>query len=183
MSGSPLFDTFARAPIAFVRGEGVWAETSDGRRVLDFGGGVAVNALGHAHPALVSALTEQAGKIWHVSNLYRVPEQEALGEKLVAESFADKVFFCNSGAEAIEGALKTGAALITTSAATRSEGARHHFCSGAFHGRTLTTLSATGQPEVPGRLRSCRLKASTTYPLGNMNELRHDAIRAGNGGR
>jgi acetylornithine/N-succinyldiaminopimelate aminotransferase len=145
MPGSPLYDTFARAPIAFARGEGVWMETTDGRRVLDFSSGIAVNALGHAHPALVKALTEQAGKIWHVSNLYRVPEQEALAQKLVDETFADKVFLCNSGAEAVECAIKTAR--------------RYHFVngepertaiitfSGAFHGRTLATLAATGNPK------------------------------------
>jgi acetylornithine/N-succinyldiaminopimelate aminotransferase len=78
MSNSPIYDTYARAPLAFVRGEGAWVETTDGRRMLDFSGGVAVNSLGHAHPALVKALTEQAGRLWHVSNLYRIPEQEAL---------------------------------------------------------------------------------------------------------
>jgi acetylornithine/N-succinyldiaminopimelate aminotransferase len=143
---SPLYDTFARAPIAFARGEGAWVETTDGRRLLDFAGGVAVNSLGHAHPALVKALTDQAAKIWHVSNLYRIPEQEAFAEKLTRESgFADKAFFSNSGAEAVECAIKTAR--------------RYHFVgghperyeiitfAGAFHGRTLATLAATGNPK------------------------------------
>ena len=112
MDRSPLYDTFARAPIAFARGEGSWVETTDGRKLLDFSGGVAVNALGHAHPALVKALTEQAGRLWHVSNLYRIPEQEALADKLTALSFADKVFFGNSGVEAIECAIKTAKLMI-----------------------------------------------------------------------
>jgi len=165
---SPLFDTFARAPIAFARGEGVWVETTDGRRLLDFSGGVAVNALGHAHPALVKALTEQAGKVWHVSNLYRIPEQEALAAKLVAESFADKAFFCNSGAEAVECAIKTAR--------------RYHFVNGqperstiitfagAFHGRTIATLAATGNPKyqegfgpVPGGFKQ--------LPLGDIKAV------------
>ncbi len=145
MDRSPLYDTFARAPIAFVRGEGAWVETTDGRKLLDFGGGIAVNALGHAHPALVKALTEQAGRLWHVSNLYRIPEQEALAEKLTALSFADKVFFGNSGAEAVECAIKTAR--------------RYHFVgghperfeivtfAGAFHGRTLATLAAAANPK------------------------------------
>ena len=145
MDRSPLYNTFARAPIAFARGEGAWVETTDGRRLLDFGGGIAVNALGHAHPALVKALTEQAGRLWHVSNLYRVPEQEALAEKLTALSFADKVFFGNSGAEAVECAIKTAR--------------RYHFVAGhperneivtfagAFHGRTLATLAAAANPK------------------------------------
>ncbi len=142
---SPLYDTFARAPVAFERGEGVWIETTDGRRMLDFGGGVAVNALGHAHPKLVAALAEQAQKLWHTSNLYRIPGQEKFGEMLCAATFADKVFFGNSGAEAVECAIKTAR--------------RYHFVSGhperfriitfagAFHGRTLATLAATGNPK------------------------------------
>ncbi len=145
MAQSPLYDTFARAPLAIARGEGAWVETTDGRRLLDFSGGVAVNALGHAHPALIKALTEQAAKVWHVSNLFRAPEQEALAAKLCALSFADKVFFGNSGAEASECAIKTAR--------------RYHFVSGhperfrivtfagAFHGRTIATLAATGNPK------------------------------------
>ncbi|CAN5166255.1 aspartate aminotransferase family protein [soil metagenome] len=142
---SPLFDTFARAPIAFARGEGTWIETTDGRRLLDFSGGVAVNALGHAHPALVAALTEQAGKLWHVSNLYRIPEQEALAAKLCRDSFADKAFFCNSGAEAVECAIKTARRYHFVSG--RPERVRIITFAGAFHGRTLATLAATGNPK------------------------------------
>ena len=142
---SPLYDMFNRAPIAFARGEGSWLETTDGRRVLDFSGGIAVASLGHAHPALIKALTEQAAKLWHTSNLYRAPEQEAFAGRRVQLSFADKVFFCNSGAEAVECALKTAR--------------RYHFVNGepqrtriitfagAFHGRTLATLAATGNPK------------------------------------
>ncbi len=145
MDRSPLFDTFARAPLAFERGEGVWVYTTDGRRMLDFSSGVAVNVLGHAHPALVAALKAQAEKLWHVSNLYRIPEQEKLAETLCRATFADKVFFGNSGAEAVECALKTAR--------------RYHFVSGhperyriitfagAFHGRTLAALAATGNPK------------------------------------
>ena len=142
---SPLFDTFARAPIAFVRGEGAWVETTDGRKLLDFSGGVAVNSLGHAHPALVKALTEQAGKLWHVSNLYRIPEQEALAAKFVRESFADKVFFCNSGAEAVECAIKTARRYQFVSG--HPERTNIITFAGAFHGRTLATLAATGNPK------------------------------------
>ncbi len=142
MSRSALYDTFARAPVAFERGEGAWLFDTDGRAYLDFAGGIAVTTLGHAHPALVGALTEQASKLWHVSNLFRIPAQERLAERLVAASFADRVFFCNSGAEAIECLIKT----------TR----RYHFVkgnpqrnriitfTGAFHGRTIATLAATG---------------------------------------
>jgi acetylornithine/N-succinyldiaminopimelate aminotransferase len=98
--------TYGRIDIAFERGEGPYLVASDGRRYLDFCGGIAVDILGHAHPHLVAALQEQAGKLWHVSNLYRIPQQERLAERLVDASFADTVFFCNSGAEAVEGGLK-----------------------------------------------------------------------------
>src|SRR6202453_4727705 len=93
-----LLPTFARADVAFVRGEGPYIFAEDGQRYLDFGAGIAVNALGHAHPALVEALREQAGKLWHTSNLYRVPGQESLSKRLVEATFADTVFFVNSGA-------------------------------------------------------------------------------------
>jgi len=142
---SPLYDTFARAPIAFERGEGAWVITTDGRRVLDFGAGVAVNALGHAHPQLVAALKHQADKIWHTSNLYRIPGQERFAAMLCAASFADKVFFCNSGAEAVEGAIKTARRYQFVSG--HPERFRIITFAGAFHGRTLATLAATGNPK------------------------------------
>ncbi|BCH27266.1 aspartate aminotransferase family protein [Mesorhizobium sp. L-8-3] len=143
MSGSALYETFARAPLAFERGEGVWLVTESGERYLDFAGGIAVNSLGHSHPHLVAALAEQAARLWHVSNLYEIPGQRRLGERLVEASFADKVFFTNSGAEALECAIKTAR--------------RYHFVNGhperfrtitfegAFHGRTLATIAAGGQ--------------------------------------
>jgi acetylornithine/N-succinyldiaminopimelate aminotransferase len=144
-STSPLYDTFARAPVAFVRGEGVWLEATDGRRYMDFAGGIAVSSLGHAHPAMVKALTDQAGKLWHVSNLFRIPEQEALGERLVALTFADKVFFGNTGAEAMECAIKTVRRYHYVSG--HPEKTRFITFAGAFHGRTLATLAATGNPK------------------------------------
>jgi acetylornithine/N-succinyldiaminopimelate aminotransferase len=145
MSGSPLFSTFARAPLAFERGEGSWLITVDGERYLDFAAGIAVNSLGHAHPHLVEALSGQAAKLWHVSNLYEVPGQERLGERLVANSFADRVFFTNSGAEALECAIKT--ARRYHHVAGNPERYRIVTCSGAFHGRTLATIAAGGQPK------------------------------------
>jgi acetylornithine/N-succinyldiaminopimelate aminotransferase len=145
MSNSPIYDTYARAPLAFVRGEGAWVETTDGRRMLDFSGGVAVNSLGHAHPALVKALTEQAGRLWHVSNLYRIPEQEELAARLVAATFADKVFFGNSGAEAMECAIKTARRYHFANG--HPERTRLITFSGSFHGRTLATLAAAGNPK------------------------------------
>jgi acetylornithine/N-succinyldiaminopimelate aminotransferase len=138
-----LLPTYNRADVAFVRGEGPYIFAEDGRRYLDFGAGIAVNALGHAHPDLVAALTGQAGKLWHTSNLYRVPGQERLAQRLVDASFADTVFFANSGVEAIECAIKMAR--------------RYHFANGqperfriitfegAFHGRTLAAIAAGGQ--------------------------------------
>src|SRR5215204_4068312 len=103
---SHLMPTYARADLAFERGDGVWLTATDGERYLDFAGGVAVNVLGHGHPQLVAALVEQAQKVWHVSNLYRVPAGERLAHRLCAETFADTVFFGNSGAEAMECTIK-----------------------------------------------------------------------------
>jgi acetylornithine/N-succinyldiaminopimelate aminotransferase len=135
--------TFARVDLAFERGEGVWLVTQDGERYLDFTSGVAVNALGHAHPHLVAAVTEQAQKLWHVSNLYEVPEAERVAQRLCAASFADVVFFCNSGAEAVEGAIKTARKYQAVS--EQPERYRIITFEGAFHGRTLATLAAGGQ--------------------------------------
>jgi acetylornithine/N-succinyldiaminopimelate aminotransferase len=135
--------TFARVNLAFERGDGVWLEATNGERYLDFTSGVAVNALGHAHPHLVAALTAQAQKLWHVSNLYEIPEDERAAQRLCEASFADVVFFCNSGAEAVECAIKT--ARKYQSANLRPERYRIVTFEGAFHGRTLATLAAGGQ--------------------------------------
>ena len=140
---SHLLPVYARADIAFERGEGVWLYGTSGERYLDFSAGVAVNALGYAHPHLVAALREQAGKVWHVSNLYRIPEAERLAERLCEASFADLVFFCNSGAEAMEAAIKT--ARKYQYASGKPERHRVITFEGAFHGRTLATLAAGGQ--------------------------------------
>jgi acetylornithine/N-succinyldiaminopimelate aminotransferase len=140
-----VMGTYARQNIVFARGEGAWLETEAGERYLDFGSGVAVNALGHAHPRLVRALTEQAGKLWHTSNLYRVEGQEKLAARLVEVTFADKVFFCNSGAEACEGAIKAARRYHFVSG--HPERWRIVTCTGAFHGRTLATLAAAGNPK------------------------------------
>jgi acetylornithine/N-succinyldiaminopimelate aminotransferase len=153
---SPLYDTYARAPMRFERGEGVWLITEDGQRYLDFAAGVAVNSLGHAHPHLVETLKAQAEKLWHTSNLYQSPGQEKLSRRLCDNTFADKVFFTNSGAEALECAIKT---------ARRYHYAKGHpekfhivTFEGAFHGRTIATIAAGGQqkyidgfgPKAPG---------------------------------
>jgi len=135
--------TYARVDLAFERGEGAWLIAQNGERYLDFTSGVAVNALGHAHPHLVAAITEQAAKLWHVSNLYRIPEAERLAERLCQASFADVVFFANSGAEAMECAIKM--ARKYQSASGKPERFRIITFEGAFHGRTLATLAAGGQ--------------------------------------
>ncbi|MBP0615851.1 aspartate aminotransferase family protein [Jiella mangrovi] len=140
---SPLYETYARAPLAFERGEGVWLETRDGRRFMDLAGGIAVNLLGHAHPHLVSALTDQAQKLWHTSNLYEIPGQRRLAERLAANTFADRAFFTNSGAEALECAIKTARRYHHVSG--HPERYRIITFEGAFHGRTLATIAAGGQ--------------------------------------
>jgi acetylornithine/N-succinyldiaminopimelate aminotransferase len=134
--------TYARVDLAFERGEGAWLFTADGERYLDFTSGVAVNALGHAHPRLVSALEDQAKKVWHVSNLYRIPEAERLADRLCSLSFADTVFFQNSGAEAIECAIKMARHYQFSS--DKPERFRIVTFEGAFHGRTLAAIAATG---------------------------------------
>ncbi len=139
---SHLLPTYARADLAFERGEGAWLYTATGERYLDFTSGVAVNALGHAHPALVKALSEQAQKLWHVSNLYRIPQGERLADRLCEISFADTVFFQNSGAEAIECAIKMARKYQFASA--RPDRFRIITFEGAFHGRTLAAIAATG---------------------------------------
>jgi acetylornithine/N-succinyldiaminopimelate aminotransferase len=153
---TPLYDTYARAPMRFERGEGVWLITESGERYLDFAAGVAVNSLGHAHPHLVETLKAQAEKLWHVSNLYQSPGQEKLGARLIANTFADKVFFTNSGAEALECAIKTARRYQYS----KGHPEKFHIITfeGAFHGRTIATIAAGGQqkyidgfgPKAPG---------------------------------
>jgi acetylornithine/N-succinyldiaminopimelate aminotransferase len=140
---SHLLPVFARIDLAFERGEGAWLIATNGERYLDFGSGIAVTSLGHSHPHLVEALTRQAAKLLHVSNLYRIPEGERLADRLCAECFADFVFFANSGAEAVECAIKTARKHHAVSG--RPERFRIITFEGAFHGRTLATLAATGQ--------------------------------------
>lgn len=153
---TPLYQTYNRAPLRFERGEGVWLVTESGDRYLDFAAGVAVNSLGHAHPHLVEALKAQADKLWHVSNLYDVPGQETLGRRLTEATFADRVFFTNSGAEALECAIKTARRYHFT----KGHPEKFHIITmeGAFHGRTIATIAAGGQekylegfgPKAPG---------------------------------
>ncbi len=139
----PLLPVYARAPLSFERGEGVRLFTTEGEEYLDFGSGIAVNGLGHAHPTLVAALKEQAEKLWHTSNLYRIPLGEKLAQRLVENTFADTVFFTNSGAEALECAIKMTRRYHYVNGAP--ERYRIITFEGAFHGRTLATIAAGGQ--------------------------------------
>ncbi|MDF1620920.1 aspartate aminotransferase family protein [Pseudothioclava nitratireducens] len=141
-----VLPTYNRAPLAFVKGAGSWLEAADGRRFLDMGAGIAVNALGHSNPDLVATLTEQAGKLWHVSNLYQIPEQEALADKLVAESFADTVFFTNSGTEAAELAIKMARKYWYEKG--QPERIEIITFEGAFHGRSTGAIAAAGSEKM-----------------------------------
>ncbi len=143
---APVLPTYARAPLTFVSGKGPWLTTDTGETYLDLGAGIAVNALGHAHPALVAALTDQAQRLWHTSNLYHIPNQQALAERLVALTFADTVFVTNSGAEAMECAIKMARKFHHFHGAP--ERARIIAFEGSFHGRTLATISAAGAEKL-----------------------------------
>jgi acetylornithine/N-succinyldiaminopimelate aminotransferase len=161
--------TYARTDVVFDRGEGAWLYATDGRRFLDFGAGIAVTALGHAHPHLVAALKAQAEKLWHCSNLYRVAGQEKLAERLVANSFADTMFFCNSGAEAMECAVKTARRFH------QAQGAKDKYrvitARGAFHGRTLAMISAGGQEKHLDGFAP-KVDGFDQVAFGNTNEMR-----------
>ena len=140
---SALLPTYSRSELVFDRGQGAYLFTGSGERYLDFSSGVAVTALGHAHPRLIKALSEQANKLWHVSNLHRIPLQERLAERLATATFASRVFFCNSGAEAVEGSIKVARRYHFANGAP--ERYRLVTFEGAFHGRTLATIAAGGQ--------------------------------------
>lgn len=142
---TPLLPTYRRMPITFDRGEGMYLYDSDGKEYLDLSSGIGVNALGHSHPHLIAALKEQGEKLWHLSNLYEIPGQQRLAERLVAASFADTVFFTNSGAEAIELCIK----MVRKHFSDKGE-SRHRIItmSSAFHGRTLAGIAAAGQEKL-----------------------------------
>jgi acetylornithine/N-succinyldiaminopimelate aminotransferase len=165
-----VLPTYNRAPLAFVSGSGSWLLAEDGHRYLDLGGGIAVNALGHAHPALVATLTEQAGKLWHVSNVYTIPEQQRLADLLVDRTFADTVFFTNSGTEAAELAIKMARKFHYDNG--QPERVEIIAFEGAFHGRSTGAIAAAGSekmvkgygPLMPG--------------FTHLKWADHDAIRA-----
>jgi acetylornithine/N-succinyldiaminopimelate aminotransferase len=169
---SALMPNYNRADLAFERGDGAWLFSTDGRRFLDFGGGIATSALGHGHPHLTQAIAEQAAKVMHVSNLYRVPQAEKLAARLVENSFGDSVFFCNSGAEANEGMVK----MIRKYHAENGHPERWRIIcfDGAFHGRTLAMISATGNPNYIKGFGPA-VDGFDHVPFNNLNALR-DAI-------
>ena len=166
---SAVMQTYGRAEIGFVRGDGCWLESDSGQKYLDCASGIAVNTLGHSHPRLVAALTEQAGKLWHTSNLYRIPGQEIVAKMLASLSGLDQVFFCNSGAEATEAAVK----IARRAAYEKGEPERMTIlcATGAFHGRTLGMLAATDRPVF--RTGFGPMPAGFDHvAFGNLNSLR-----------
>jgi len=166
---TPVMPTYARTDLAFERGEGVYLFDTDGKRYLDFGSGIAVTALGHSHPHLVETLKSQAEKLWHTSNLYQIPGQTKLAERLVDNSFADTAFFCNSGAEALECAIKTARKYQSHNG--HPERYRIITAEGAFHGRTLATLAAGGQEKHLAGFGPV-VDGFDQVSFGNLNELR-----------
>ena len=164
-----VLPTYNRAPIAFERGEGAWAIATDGTRYLDLGAGIAVNALGHANPDLVAALTEQAGRIWHVSNLYQIPQQQRLAEMLVDKTFADTVFVTNSGTEAAELAIK----MVRHYWSYRGQPERIEILTfeGAFHGRSTGAIAAAGSEKMVKGFGPL-MPGFRTLPWGDMEALK-----------
>lgn len=166
---SAVMKTYGRADLSFVRGDGCWLITDDGERYLDCASGIAVNTLGHSHPALIDALRDQAGKLWHTSNLYRIPGQERVAERLAALTGLDQVYFCNSGAEANESAVK----MARRAAYENGQPERTTIlcATGSFHGRTLGMLAATDKPA--NRTGFGPMPDGFDHvPFGNLNGLR-----------
>ncbi len=168
----PVLPVYARQPLSFERGEGVWLFTKEGERYLDFAGGIAVTVAGHGNPHLIAALKDQADKLWHTSNLYRIEAQERLARRLVAATFADTVFFTNSGAEAIEGAMKMARRYHSANGAP--ERYRLITFEGAFHGRTLATIAAAGQDKLLNGFGP-PVEGFDHVPFGDMDAV-HEAI-------
>ena len=166
---SPVMPTYARWDVAVERGEGAYLYAADGRKFLDFTSGIAVTGLGHCHPHLVAAVSEQAKRLWHVSNLFQIPGQERLAQRLVANCFADTVFFVNSGAEACELALKV--ARKCQSAEGHPERYRIIGCEGSFHGRTFATLAAAGNAHYLEGFGPV-FEGFDHVPFGNLNAMR-----------
>jgi acetylornithine/N-succinyldiaminopimelate aminotransferase len=166
---SSLLPTYARYKLAFEHGEGAWLTSTTGERFLDFGGGIAVASLGYSHPHLIAALNQQGAKIWHTSNLFEIPQAERLAARLVEVSFADYVFFTNSGAEAVEGAIKT--ARKFHSASGHPEKFHIITFTGAFHGRTLATIAAAGNPKYIEGFGP-KVEGFETVPFGDIEAVK-----------
>src|SRR6056297_1631849 len=171
---SPVLPSYSRAPLSFVKGEGAWLVEADGRRFLDFASGIAVMALGHGHPAIVGALKDQADKLWHTSNLYTVPEQEKLAAMLVEHTFADTVFFCNSGTEAAELAMKMARRYRDRTG--QPERTTILCFEGAFHGRSIAAISAANQPKLVDGFGPLA-PGFEQLPFGDHDALREAAAR------
>ena len=165
-----VMPSYGRTDVAFERGDGPYLFADDGRKFLDFGAGIAVTALGHNHPKLLAALTEQAGKVWHTSNLYNISQQQRLADRLVANSFADTVFFCNSGAESVEASIK----LMRKYHSANGNPERYRMISfeGSFHGRTLATIAA-GANDAHRAGFGPAVDGFDHVSFGNMNEVRN----------
>ena len=171
-SDSAVMPTYGRANLSFVRGQGSWLYTADDKAYLDCATGIAVNIFGHNDPRLTAALHQQADKLWHTSNLYRIPEQERLATRLAGHARLDHVFFCNSGAEANEAAVKMARRFKNR---TSGEGCYKILCAGgSFHGRTLAMLAATDKPLFRDGFGPMPL-GFEHVPFGNLNSLR-DAL-------
>ncbi|WJY22059.1 aspartate aminotransferase family protein [Fontisubflavum oceani] len=171
---SPVLPSYSRAPLSFVKGDGAWLVEADGRRFLDFASGIAVMALGHGHPALVNTLKSQAEKLWHTSNLYTVPEQQELAEKLVEHSFADTMFFCNSGTEAGELAVKMARKYWHEKG--QPDRTTIITFEGAFHGRSMGMISAAGAEKLTAGFGPL-LPGFIHLPFGDHDALREAAAR------
>ena len=167
---SSVLPTYSRAPLSFVSGAGSWLTEADGRRFLDLGAGIAVNALGHAHPKLVEALTAQAGALWHTSNLYQIPQQQALADKLVDATFADTVFFTNSGTESCELAVKMARKYFYDKG--QPERVEIITFDGSFHGRSSAGIAAAGSEKMTKGFGPL-LPGFVHLPFGD-----HDALTA-----
>lgn len=166
---TPVLPTYARAPLSFVEGEGPWLMTEDATRYLDMGAGIAVAALGHSHPRLIEALETQGRRLWHTSNLYEIPNQTKLAEMLVERTFADTVFFTNSGTEATEAAVKMARKYHHAKETGRDEIITFN---GSFHGRTLGMISAAGAEKLTKGFGPL-LPGFVHVPFGD-----HDALHA-----
>lgn len=173
---SALMGNYNRAEVAFSHGDGAWLVATDGSRYLDCASGIGVTSLGHAHPKLVAALADQAAKLWHVSNLYHIPQQEKLAEMLAARAGLDSVFFCNSGTEATEAAVKIARRAMYDKASNKDAPRQTIVCfEGAFHGRTLAMLAATDRPNY--RTGFAPIPQGFAHvPFGNMNVLRQTLL-------